>query len=72
MVDDEKHFLLECKFNSDIRDLFLDSLLKDNNEFGALSIEDKTLFILNPSTPSQVNKLGSFIKKSLALRTGDS
>ena len=33
----------------------------------------KLSYILNPSTPSQVNKLGSFKrKKSLELRTGDS
>ena len=36
-----------------------------------LSDEEKLIFILNPSTPSQVNKLGSYIKRSLELRTGD-
>jgi hypothetical protein len=39
----------------------------------ALSEYLKLSYILNPSTPSQVNKLGSFLKKkSLELRTGDS
>lgn len=72
LVDDEKHFLLECKYNSDIRSLFLDFIIEENSEFRDLSLQDKTLHILNPSTSSQVNRLGSFIKKSLALRTGDS
>jgi hypothetical protein len=39
--------------------------------FNNLSESKKLSYILNPSTPSQVNKLGSFIKKTV-IRTEDS
>jgi hypothetical protein len=62
-IDDEKHFLLHCTINSELRSSFLNILNKENQIFNNLS-ESKTLsYILNPSTPSRVNKLGSFKKK---------
>ena len=70
-IDDEKHFLLHCTINSELRSSFLNILNKEI--FNNLSESEKLSYILNPSTPSQVNKLGSFLKtKSLELRTGDS
>ena len=62
-IDDEKHFLLHCTINSELRSSFLNILNKENQIFNNLS-ESKTLsYILSPSTPSRVNKLGSFKKK---------
>jgi hypothetical protein len=46
-------------------------LKNENQVFNNLSESEKLSYILNPSTPSQVNKLGSFLKKSLELRPGD-
>jgi hypothetical protein len=41
----------------------------ENQIFNNLSESKKLSYILNPSTPSQVNKLGSFLKK--VIRTED-
>ena len=70
-IDDEKHFLLHCTINSELRS-FLNILNNEYQIFNNLSESEKRSYILNPSTPSQVNKLGSFLKKSLEVRTGDS
>jgi hypothetical protein len=61
-IDDEKHFLLHYTINSELKSSFLKILNKENLIFNNLS--EKLSYILNPSTPSQVNKLGSFLKKS--------
>jgi hypothetical protein len=66
-IDDEKHFLLHCTINSELRSSFLNMLNNENQIFNNLSESEKLSYILNPSTPSQVNK-----KKSLEPRTGDS
>ena len=63
-IDDEKHFLLHCTTNSELRSSFLNILNTENQIFNNLSESEKLSYILNPSTPSQVNKLGSFLKKS--------
>jgi hypothetical protein len=43
---------------------FLNILNNGNQIFNNLSESEKLPSILNPSTPYQVNKLGSFFKKS--------
>ena len=63
-IDGEKHFLLNCTINSELRSSFLNILNNENQIFNNLSESEKLSYILNPSTPSQVNKLGSFLKKS--------
>lgn len=69
-LENEKHFILDCKLNMELRNNFFNNL-DFNFSVKDLSDEEKLIFILNPSTPSQVNKLGSYIKRSLELRTGD-
>lgn len=69
-IDDEKHFLLHCTINSELRSSFLNILNNENQIFNNLSESEKLSYILNPSTPSQVNKLGSFLKKKV-IRTED-
>ncbi len=71
IIDDEKHFLLDCSSNSNFRTSFFNDLTIENENFLNLPNSEKIIYILNTSTPTQVNKLGSFIKKSLGLRTGD-
>jgi hypothetical protein len=63
-IDDEKHFLLHCTKNSELRSSFLNILNNENQMFNNLSESEKLSYNLNPTTPSQVNKLGSFLKKS--------
>ena len=71
VIDNEIHFLLNCQINSNERTIFYTSI-SENISLNSLSIEEKITCILNPVCAQQVNKLGSFIKKSLELRTGDS
>ena len=59
-IDGEKHFLLNCMINSELRSSFLNILNNENQIFNNLSESEKLSYILNPSTPSQVSKLGSF------------
>ena len=68
-IDGEKHFLLNCTINSELRSSFLNILNNENQIFNNLSESEKLSYILNPSTPSQVNTLGSFLKK--VIRTED-
>ena len=70
LLDDEIHFLLHCTINSNLRKEYFEFLSYDSF-FKDLSISEKIIYILNPSTPTEVNKLGSFIKKSIELRTGE-
>ena len=49
--------------NSELRSSFLNILNNANKIFNNLSESKKLSYILNPSTASQVNKLGSFLKK---------
>ena len=64
-IDDEYHFFLHCHLNSALR-----NELKNNLDLNLLTETDiinlKT--ILNPSTPSDVKAVASFIKRSLELR----
>ena len=68
-VEDETHFMLYCQKNRDIR---LEFISKLNTSFNNLSDTEKMKFMLCPSTPKQVENIGSYIKRSLELRTGDS
>ena len=47
-------------------------LINKNIHFINLNDIDKITYILNPISHIQVNKLGSFLKQSIELRTGDS
>lgn len=71
IIDDEMHFIFDCKINSQIRINFIKEIRNENPGFDLLNNLQKISLILNPSTPSQVSRLGSFIKKSLELRAGD-
>ena len=72
IVEDEKHFLLECEIKKHLRKAFLNDFYLEFPEIKDEPNCMKLKHILNPSTPTQVNRLGSYIKKSLELRTGDS
>ena len=71
-IEDECHFFLYCEKNSTLRKPFFDHLINENDSFLNLSETDKLKFILNPTSLNLVNKLGSFLKQSIELRTGDS
>jgi hypothetical protein len=47
-----------------MRSSFFNIFNNENQIYNNLSESEKLSYILNPSTPSQVNKQGSFLKKS--------
>jgi hypothetical protein len=63
VVDDEAHSFLYCTINDRLRTAFLDDFLYRSRI-------DTLNDILNPTSSQQVKSLGSFIKRSLELRTG--
>lgn len=67
-IEDEAHFILECTINQTIRPQFLSNFIFENNETSISKLKK----ILNPDTKEQVKLLGSFLKQSIALRTGES
>ena len=69
VVDDEAHFFLYCTINDRLRTAFLDDLLY-LSRINTLNDIDKIENILNPTFSQQVKSIGSFIKRSLELRTG--
>ena len=73
VVEDELHFLLYCTINIDIRKIYFEKIKTENSliDFELLEDKEKIKYILNPPTFQQVINTGSFIKRSLALRTGD-
>ena len=76
LLEDEIHFFLKCDKNKNIRSIFMNSLTnictENNINIDNLTDLEKLKLILTPSTSKQVEKLSSFIKQSLELRTGDS
>ena len=70
-VDDEIHFILHCRLNSNLRTHLYNSYIEENSFLQKSDVE-KVNILLNPSTFKQVNVISSFLKQSFKLRTGDS
>ena len=68
-IEDEHHFLFVCNKNLDLRNKYLPLIFQDSSNIGE---GEKFKYILCPSSLGQVGKIGSFIKQSLELRTGNS
>ena len=68
-IEDEKHFLLHCTKNSDIRKDFFQNLAQ--KDFNNITDNNKLKILLNPETISQLKSTVSYIKQSLELRMGD-
>ena len=66
IIEDEYHFILDCSLNENIRKQFFEALEIEYS----INRDEKMKIILNPNTKEQVRLLGSFLKQSLALRTG--
>ena len=71
-IEDEIHFFFYCQKNKALRESYIEYLTDENMYFLQLSDYNKLKYILSPSSQTQVNKLGSFLKQSIELRTGDS
>lgn len=71
-IEDEKHFLLYCKINENLRNTFFDDISFKIPNFNNFTDIEKLVDLLNPTDFCQVKRTASFIKQSLELRTGDS
>jgi hypothetical protein len=67
-IEDEHHFLFVSNKNVDLRNKYLPLVFQDKSN---IEEGEQIEYILCPSSPVQVGKLGSFIKQSLELRTGN-
>lgn len=66
VLEDEAHFFLSCQTNKNLRCELFDDFDIDVKD----SSINKLNKILNPNTFQQVKSLGTFIRRSLELRTG--
>ena len=72
VLEDEFHFFLECKRNTNNRKFLYQYFENTYLNFLELNHDEKQTKILNPSTPEQIRTVTSFIRQSLELREGDS
>jgi hypothetical protein len=59
-IEDEHHFLFVCNKNLDLRNKYLPLIFQDRSNIGE---GEKIKYILSPSSPVQVGKIGSFSKQ---------
>ena len=71
-IDDEFHFFFHCEKNQNIRYNYLSEIENENIDFPNLDYQQKLKHILNPTNFQQMQRLGSFLKRSMELRTRDS
>ena len=72
IIDNESHFFLHCQINKNLRIELNNHYNSIDKSFHDSSDTDKLKIILNPSTPSDIKTVISFIKQSLELRSEDS
>jgi hypothetical protein len=72
VLEDEFHFVFECKRNTNNLNIFCQYIQNIYSNFLELNQVEKITKILNPSTPEQIRTVTSFIRQSLELREGDS
>ena len=71
-VEDEIHFFFVCTKNQHLREKLIQTVTAEIPNFNLLNHEEKLKVLLNPINIHQVQCLGSFLKHSVKLRTGDS
>lgn len=71
ILDDESHFFFNCEINSNLREPFLNTYIKNDLNIISSNHVEKLKMILNPSTPDDIKTVTSFIQQSLELRKGD-
>ena len=71
IIEDEKHFILNCNLNKIPRKTIFDIYSAEDPNFSNLTDDQKLSSILNPASSQQVKNTGSYLKQSLKLRSGD-
>ena len=67
-IDDEYHFVMECKTNCDFREMFLSKLKERNRNFAALSQREQFVYIFKNEDNMSLTWLAKFIYKSFQRR----
>ena len=67
-IEDEYHFVMECKTNCDFREKFLNQLKERNRNFAALSQREQFVYIFTNEDNMSLTWLGKFIYKSFQRR----
>ena len=67
-IEDESHFILNCKINSKLRENLYNSIKFDDSEFSNMTDEEKLVYLLSPNTFKHIRLIGFFLKQSLELR----
>ena len=68
VLEDETHFILNCKINENIRDSLFSTINSENALFRFMSDEQKVVHLLNPTNHKHIKMFGFFLKQSLELR----
>ena len=67
-IEDEYHFVMECKTNCDFRKTFLNKLKERNRNFAALNQREQFVYIFTNEDNMSLTWLGKFIYKSFQRR----
>ena len=67
-IEDEYHFVMECKTNCDFRETFLNKLKERNRNFATLSQREQFVYIFTNEDNMSLTWLGKFIYKSFQRR----
>ena len=68
MIDDEMHFIANCKINQVDRDIFYTKIMQVDQSFMVLHATDKFVYVFSSRNPQIMSWLGKFIHKSLSAR----
>ena len=68
MIDDEMHFITNCKINKVERDLLYSNIMHGDQSFMDLHATDKFVYMFPSKNPQILTWLGKFIHKSLSAR----
>ena len=68
MIDDEMHFITNCKINQVERDILYSNIMQVDKSFTELHATDKFVYLFSSRNPQILTWLGKFIHKSLSAR----
>ena len=68
MIEDEMHFITNCKINQVERDILYSNIIQVDQSFMDLHAIDKFVYVFSSRNPQILTWLGKFIHKSLSAR----
>ena len=68
MIDDEMHFITNCKINQVERDILYSNIMQMDQSFMDLHATDKIVYLFSSRNPQILTWIGKLIQKSLSAR----